>query len=48
VASGVYEGQVIFWTAPIVGGMIAAVLYAVLFLRHPVEPPDHGAVRARG
>jgi MIP family channel proteins len=47
VASGVYEGQVIFWTAPIVGGMLAAVLYAVLFLRHPVEPADHGAVRPR-
>jgi len=46
-ASGVYEGQGLFWTAPIVGGMLAAVLYAVLFLRHPVEPPDHGAVRPR-
>jgi aquaporin Z len=47
VASGVYEGQIIFWTAPLVGGMLAAVLYTVLFLRHPVEPHDHGAVRPR-
>lgn len=45
VASGVYEGQVIYWTAPLVGGMLAAVLYHMLFLRHPVEPMEHGAVR---
>jgi len=48
VASGVYEGQIIFWTAPIVGGIIAAVLYDVLFLRHGIEPADHGAVRPVG
>jgi MIP family channel proteins len=45
VASGVFEGQVIFWTAPLVGAVLAAVLYEVLFLRHPVEPVEHGTVR---
>jgi aquaporin Z len=45
VASNVYEAQVIYWTAPIVGGILAAVLYDFLFLRHPPEPVDHGAVR---
>lgn len=45
VASGVYEAQLIFWTGPIVGGVIAAVLYEFLFLRMPPEPVDHGAVR---
>jgi MIP family channel proteins len=48
VASNVYEAQIIYWTAPIVGGILAAVLYDLLFLRHPTEPVDHGAVRPRG
>ena len=47
VASGVYEAQIIYWTAPIVGAVLAAVLYDVLFLRHAVEPIDHGAVRPK-
>ena len=47
MASGVYEGQIIFWTAPIVGGILAAVLYTLFFLRHPVEPVEHGAVRPK-
>jgi MIP family channel proteins len=45
VASGIFEGQVVYWTGPIVGGIAAALLYDMLFLRRGVEPVDHGAVR---
>jgi len=31
VASGVYEAQLLYWAAPIVGGLIAALLYEYLF-----------------
>ncbi|HEX6631969.1 MAG TPA: aquaporin, partial [Gemmatimonadaceae bacterium] len=44
VASGLFEGQIIFWTAPIVGAAIAGLLYDQLFLRRGPEPVDHGAV----
>jgi MIP family channel proteins len=47
VASGVYEAQIIYWTAPVVGAVLAAVLYDVLFLRHGIEPVEHGAVRPK-
>jgi MIP family channel proteins len=45
VASGIFEGQAVFWTGPIVGALAAALLYDMLFLRRGVEPVDHGAVR---
>lgn len=45
VASGVYEGQVIYWTAPVLGAILGALLYEHLFLRGGPEPVDHGTVR---
>jgi MIP family channel proteins len=45
VASNIFEGQVVYWTGPILGGLAAALLYDTLFLRRGVEPVDHGAVR---
>jgi MIP family channel proteins len=45
VASGVWEAQLIFWGGPIIGAVVAALLYEFLFLRTPPEPVDHGAVR---
>jgi aquaporin TIP len=45
VASGIFEGQVVYWTGPILGGLAAALLYDTLFLRRGVEPVDHGAVQ---
>ena len=33
VASGIFEAQLIYWVAPIVGAMVAALLYEYLFLR---------------
>jgi MIP family channel proteins len=45
VVSGVFEGQLVYWIAPIVGAIAAALLYDGLFLRRGREPVDHGAVR---
>jgi len=45
VASGVFEGQVVYWAGPILGAIVAAVLYDQLFLRRTPELPLHGAVR---
>lgn len=45
IVSGIYEAQLIYWTAPVVGGLAAGVLYDLLFLRRRPDPIDHGAVR---
>jgi len=45
VASGIFEGQAVYWAGPIVGAIFAAVLYDRLFLRRAPELPLHGAVR---
>jgi MIP family channel proteins len=44
VAMGLFEGQAAYWIGPIVGAVVAAVLYDKLFLRRGEEPADHGAV----
>lgn len=49
VASGIYEGLVVYWTGPLVGAVVAAVLYDQLFLPRSPEEPGSGAVQpARG
>jgi MIP family channel proteins len=45
LASGVFEAQLIYWLAPITGGVIAGLLYDFLFLRTGWEPVDHGELR---
>jgi MIP family channel proteins len=45
VASGIFEAQSIYWIGPILGGIVAALLYDKLFLPRGQEPMDHGAVR---
>lgn len=45
VASGIFEGQAVYWIGPIVGALAAALLYEMLFIRRDREPVDHGAVR---
>ena len=45
VASGVFEGQAVYWVGPIIGALAAALLYDTLFIRRDREPVDHGAVR---
>jgi len=45
LASGIMEGQLVYWAGPILGAIIAAVLYDQLFLRRTPELPLHGAVQ---
>jgi MIP family channel proteins len=45
VASGIFEGQAVYWVGPIIGAVAAALLYDTLFIRREREPVDHGAVR---
>jgi glycerol uptake facilitator-like aquaporin len=45
VASGIFEAQLIYWTAPVLGSVVAALLYDTLFIKREPEPVDHGAVR---
>lgn len=47
LASGIYEGQFVYWTAPIIGSMVAALLYDTLFIRRGLEPVEHGAIEPR-
>jgi MIP family channel proteins len=44
VAMGMFDGQLVYWIGPLVGGMAAAILYDQLFIRRQREPADHGAV----
>lgn len=45
VASGIFEGQAVYWIGPIIGGLAAALLYQYLLIPHDTEPVDHGPVR---
>jgi MIP family channel proteins len=44
VVTGELAGQVVYWTGPIVGSIVAALLYDQLFLRRGIEPVTHGPV----
>ncbi|HXC24967.1 MAG TPA: aquaporin [Gemmatimonadaceae bacterium] len=44
LVSGAFEGQFIYWTAPIAGAIVAALLYDTLFIRREREPITHGAI----
>jgi MIP family channel proteins len=45
LVSGDFAGQFVYFVGPLAGGILAAILYEFLFLRRPVEPPDHGELR---
>jgi MIP family channel proteins len=45
VASGIYEAQLLYFSAPIVGGLVAGLLYEFLFMQRGREPVDHGELR---
>lgn len=45
VASGVFEGQAVYWIGPLLGGIAAAWVYEALFIPHVTEPVEHGPVR---
>jgi MIP family channel proteins len=44
IASGIFEAQAVYWIGPIIGGLMAGVLYDRVFLPRAPEPADHGAV----
>lgn len=44
LVTGIFEGQFIYWTAPIVGSMVAALLYDTLYIPRGREPVEHGAI----
>ncbi|MDB4882041.1 MAG: major intrinsic protein [Gemmatimonadetes bacterium] len=48
IASGIFEAQAVYWIGPILGGIVAALLYDQLFLRRGKDSLDHGAVDPRG
>jgi aquaporin Z len=45
VASGIFEGQAVYWIGPLIGAIAASLVYDTLFIRREREPVDHGAVR---
>ncbi|MES2179019.1 MAG: aquaporin [Gemmatimonadota bacterium] len=44
VASGYFEGHVVYWVGPLLGGIAAALLYDKLFLPRGKDNAAHGAV----
>ena len=45
VVMGSFEGQAAYWVGPLLGGIVAALLYDRVFLGREPEPADHGTVR---
>ena len=45
IASGIFEGQAVYWIGPIIGSIAAALLYETFFIGQEIEPVDHGTVR---
>jgi MIP family channel proteins len=45
LASQYFVGQFVYWTGPITGSILAAMLYEFVILRRPTEEaPDHGVL----
>jgi MIP family channel proteins len=44
IASGVLDAQAVYWIGPLIGAILAGVLYEYVFLRRAPEPVDHGPV----
>lgn len=39
-----FEGQAAYWIGPLLGGIVAALVYDKLLMQREPEPADHGAV----
>ncbi|HEX7020139.1 MAG TPA: aquaporin [Gemmatimonadaceae bacterium] len=48
VVSRIFEGQTAYWIGPLVGGILAALLYDKLFLPREQESPLHGPIEPVG
>ena len=48
VATGIFEGQIVYWAGPLAGALVAGLLYEWLFLHRGIEPVDHGPVSPKG
>jgi glycerol uptake facilitator-like aquaporin len=44
VVTHIFEGQTAYWVGPLLGGVVAALLYEKLFMKRDVEPVDHGEI----
>lgn len=44
IVTGILEAQMIYWLAPIVGAVLAGVIYDQLFMSRSPEPVDHGTM----
>jgi hypothetical protein len=42
VVTRVFEGQAAYWIGPLLGGIVAALVYDKLFMQREPEPADHG------
>ena len=48
VVTHIFEGQLAYWIGPLVGGIVAALIYDNLFLPREPEPADHGPIEGQG
>ena len=44
VVTRIFEGQTAYWIGPLLGAIIAGLLYEKLFMPRQTEPADHGTV----
>jgi len=44
VVTHIFEGQTAYWVGPLLGGIVAALLYDKLLMPREPEPADHGTV----
>ncbi len=45
VVTHIFEGQTAYWIGPMIGSIVAALIYEKLFMPREVEPADHGTMR---
>jgi MIP family channel proteins len=45
VVTHIFEGQTAYWIGPLLGGIVAALVYDRVLMPREPEPVDHGAIR---